>query len=130
MKKILLLILSLIFSAPSWPNKNIDLAIKQYNPQTTLVASAARGKEKWFETRNVEGKERNCTKCHGEDLTKSGKHVKTGKTIDPLAASVNAERFTDLKKIEKWFKRNCKWTFERECTAQEKIDFLEYLRQF
>ncbi|MEA3244387.1 MAG: DUF1924 domain-containing protein, partial [Pseudomonadota bacterium] len=33
----------------------------------------------------------------------------------------------DGKKIEKWFKRNCKWTLGRECTAQEKADFLAYI---
>ena len=31
------------------------------------------------------------------------------------------------KKIEKWFKRNCKEAWGRECTAQEKADFLTYL---
>ena len=119
-----------IFTTAVWANANIDKAIKHYNPGGDLRADTKRGEKKWHETRIVDGKERNCTKCHGKDLTKSGKHIKTGKTIDPLAASVNNERFTEQKKIEKWFRRNCKWTFERECTAQEKIDFLEYLRRF
>jgi hypothetical protein len=46
-----------------------------------------------------------------------------------MAPSVDAERYTDLGKMEKWFKRNCKWTWGRECTPQEKGDLLEYLRQ-
>ncbi|TBR21868.1 MAG: DUF1924 domain-containing protein, partial [Candidatus Nitrosotenuis sp.] len=33
----------------------------------------------------------------------------------------------DPKFVEKWFKRNCKETLERECTPQEKGDFLAYL---
>jgi len=44
-----------------------------------------------------------------------------------MSARVNAERYTDEKKIEKWFKRNCKDTWGRECTAQEKGDFLTFL---
>jgi len=47
--------------------------------------------------------------------------------IDPMALSVNPERYTDPDKIEKWFLRNCKWTLGRECTAQEKGDVLTYL---
>ena len=111
-------------------NANIDAAIKHYNPDGKLTADAKRGDEKWHQTQIIEDTERNCTKCHGKDLTKPGKHAKTGKVIDPLAASVTHDRFSDLKKVEKWFRRNCKWTFERECTAQEKIDFLQYLQQF
>lgn len=75
------------------------------------------------------GKERSCQSCHGSDLTAAGKHAKTGKVIDPLAPSANSERLTDIKTINKWFKRNCKWTLGRECTAQEKGDLLEYLKQ-
>ena len=74
------------------------------------------------------GKERNCTTCHATDLTKQGKHVRTGKIIKPMAPTVNPKRFTKVKKIKKWFVRNCKWTFGRECTAQEKGDFLAFLK--
>ena len=74
------------------------------------------------------GKDRSCQSCHGKDLKASGEHIKTGKVIDPLAPSINKERLTDIKFINKWFKRNCKWTLGRECTPQEKGDFLEYLK--
>jgi hypothetical protein len=74
-------------------------------------------------------KNRACKSCHGDDLRKAGRHVKTGKAIEPMAMSVNPERLSDGKKIEKWFKRNCKWTWGRECTAQEKGDILHYLQQ-
>ena len=43
-----------------------------------------------------------------------------------MAPSVNPKRFTDLKKVEKWFRRNCKWTWGRECNAQEKADILQW----
>jgi hypothetical protein len=42
-----------------------------------------------------------------------------------LAPSAQSDRFSDPEKVEKWFKRNCTWG--RECTAQEKGDFLAYL---
>ena len=75
------------------------------------------------------GQARSCADCHGEVLSQSGRHVKTGKVIEPMARSVNPQRLEDEKKIEKWFKRNCKWTWGRECTTQEKGDFLRYLQQ-
>ena len=44
-----------------------------------------------------------------------------------MAPSVNPKRLTDRTKIEKWFVRNCKWTFGRECTPQEKGDLLSFI---
>ena len=52
----------------------------------------------------------------------------TGKAIEPLAPSANPKRLTDPEHIEKWFLRNCKWTLGRECTPQEKGDFLVMIR--
>ncbi len=90
--------------------------------------SAERGKEAWSkEVVSKEGDKRSCVTCHGSELSKPGKHATTKKVIDPMAASVNADRYTDQKKIEKWFKRNCEWAWGRECTPQEKGDFLKYL---
>lgn len=70
---------------------------------------------------------RSCTTCHGSELTQPGKHVKTGKVIEPLAPSVNPQRLTDPKKVEKWLRRNCRWTLGRECSAAEKADFISYI---
>jgi len=70
---------------------------------------------------------RSCSSCHTENLHVNGKHVRTNKPIEPMAPSVNKERLTDAKKIEKWFKRNCKWTLGRECSPQEKSDFLTFI---
>lgn len=75
------------------------------------------------------GKSRSCGDCHGDDLSQPGKHIKTGKRIEPMAPSVNPKRLSDSKEINKWFKRNCKWTWGRECTPQEKGDLLLYLQQ-
>ena len=70
---------------------------------------------------------RSCTSCHGETPASVGKHIKTGKVIKPMALSVNSERYQDGKKVEKWFLRNCKWTFGRPCSTEEKADILSWL---
>jgi hypothetical protein len=83
----------------------------------------------WNKEWQVKGEMRSCTTCHGSDIRKPGKHKRSGKKIEPMAITVNAERFTSKKKIEKWFKRNCKWTMGRVCTDAEKGSFLLYLTQ-
>lgn len=103
--------------------------LHSYQSQGAGSFDAKRGEKMWHEKHisAKDGKNRDCTTCHGKDLTQRGKHVRTGKVIDPLSPSVNKERLTDAKKIEKWFKRNCKWVLGRECTPQEKGDFLSYI---
>lgn len=86
--------------------------------------SATRG-ENFFRVKH--GNEWSCTSCHTENPAATGKHAKTDKPIDPMAPSANAERFTNPKKIEKWFKRNCNDVLDRVCTPQEKGDVLSYL---
>lgn len=86
--------------------------------------SAERG-ERFF--KQTHGNELSCASCHTENPAASGKHAKTGKTIKALAPAANAERFTDLAKVEKWFKRNCNDVLARVCTPQEKGDVLAYL---
>jgi hypothetical protein len=86
--------------------------------------SAARG-ESFFKVKH--GNEWSCASCHTDNPAVSGKHAKTAKPIEPLVPSANAERFTNPKKIEKWFKRNCNDVLGRACTPQEKGDVLAYL---
>lgn len=104
--------------------------LDQYRQQGAGEFSAERGRTQWQQiNQNVEdGSQRSCNDCHGEDLSQVGKHKKTGKRIEPMAPSVNPERFTDMKKIKKWFRRNCKWTLGRLCTPQEKGDLLVFLK--
>jgi hypothetical protein len=105
-----------------------DALFAQYKSAGASNFSAEHGKQNWTkEVASKEGEKRSCTTCHNADLTKPGQHNTTKKVIEPMAPSVNAERYTDQKKIEKWFKRNCEWTWGRECTAQEKGDFLKFL---
>ena len=125
------LLCTLLLSSPVLSQAGIDAAMEHYNPQRTLNFSAERGEKLWHQKNTgSDGKERDCTICHGTDLKKSGKHIKTGKIIDAMAPSVNDKRYADPDKIEKWLLRNCKWTFGRECTNQEKGDLLKYLSQF
>jgi Domain of unknown function (DUF1924) len=127
-KYALLLCCSLLVVPAAFASQATDAEFAQFKSEGASNFSAEHGKQNW--TREVvskDGDKRSCTTCHDADLTKSGKHNKTKKVIEPMAPSANAERYTDQKKIEKWFKRNCEWTWGRECTAQEKGDFLKFL---
>lgn len=68
-----------------------------------------------------------CASCHSPDPRRPGRHARTGKEIAPLAPSAAPGRLTDPAKAEKWFGRNCRDVLGRECTAQEKGDFLRFL---
>lgn len=129
------LILVVLASAPvnsAWAeNTSIDTLLQVYASQGAAAADAEQGQYLWQKTYQANGEfaERSCTSCHTENLTNPGKHIKTSKLIEPMSPSVNQQRLTDQKKIEKWFKRNCKWTMGRECTAQEKADLLLYMNK-
>lgn len=129
MKKHLLMTLILLpATAMAAP---VDELLQQYQQQGASAPSAAAGKQLWEQpfTDPKSGKTRQCSTCHGSDLSQKGKHVRTGKTIDPLAVSANPQSLTDKKKIKKWLKRNCKWTIGRECTPQEKANVLTFISQ-
>lgn len=108
----------------------IETLLKEYQQTAGATFNAESGKAIWSQTFTASRapQSRACSSCHTANLLNSGKHVRTNKAIDPLAQSVNPERFTDIKKIRKWLKRNCKWTLGRECTAQEKGNILAYLK--
>ena len=122
--------LSLISGSTVLANE-VDNRQKAYQAQGAGDFSASRGEKMWhkeFPDPKKPGGKRTCGTCHTDNLKSKGKHARTGKVIDALSPSVNRDRFTDKKFIEKWFKRNCKWVVGRECSPQEKGDFLEYLR--
>jgi len=68
-----------------------------------------------------------CATCHTSDPRSRGRHAVTGKEIAPLAPAANAMRFTDARRAEKWFRRNCRDVLGRECTSGEKADLISYL---
>jgi mono/diheme cytochrome c family protein len=69
-----------------------------------------------------------CASCHTDNPKQAGR-TRVGKRIEPLAPAANPERFTDAAKVEKWFRRNCMDVLQRECSAQEKGDFVTWLSQ-
>ena len=97
---------------------------KQQNPAFKEF-SAARG-EQFYHAKSAKGS--SCAACHTDNPKAEGRHEKTGKAIAPLAPVANSERLTDPAKVEKWFKRNCQDVQGRACSAQEKGDFIAYLR--
>jgi len=123
------LLLSGLLAASTAQANTVDDLLAAYKGQGAGTFNTSAGKALWqrkFPSSNAA--QRACTSCHTSDLTKAGRHAVTGKTIEPLAPSANAKRLTDRRQIEKWLKRNCKWTLGRECTAQEKGDLLSFLR--
>jgi len=103
--------------------------LQNYTSQGAKDISAKNGQALWQKKfqRAGETTQRSCASCHTNDLTAEGKHVKTAKPIKAMSPSVNSERLSQARKIEKWFKRNCKWTINRECSVQEKADFLAFI---
>lgn len=108
----------------------LDTLFDEFHKAGAKDFNAATGKKFFYQEFKDEktGEMRACTSCHTTDLTKEGKQASTGKIIKPLAPSANPERLTNLEEINKWLKRNCKWTVGRECTAQEKGDILTFLK--
>ncbi len=105
------------------------------DPLTTITAEARTGQafsgfsaERGAALFRTKGKDWSCSTCHTTDPRKPGRHTVTGKTIQPMAPVSNPNRLTDPAKVEKWFKRNCRDVFDRECTAQEKGDVITWLR--
>lgn len=114
--------------------KAADTVVEQLQRQYAAAGAgpfdAARGEVMWRQThvQRKTGQKVSCATCHGTDLSRGGRHVRTGKIIEPMSPRVNPARLSDPAKIEKWFTRNCKWTLGRACTPQEKGDILSYIQ--
>jgi hypothetical protein len=107
----------------------VDALLDEYRGQGAGTFSAEAGRAFWnqaFTPPNA-AEPRRCASCHTADPGKPGKHLRTGKPIEPLAPSVNPKSLGDAREIEKWLKRNCEWTVGRTCTVQEKGDVLMFL---
>ena len=99
--------------------KNID--------KTSAGLSADDGKAFFNRELTIRGKQVACASCHTANPAQAGKHAVTGKAIQPLAPSANAKRFSNLDKVEKNFEKHCLDIIGRDCTAQEKGNFIAYL---
>ena len=111
--------------APAWAQATTPAAqLQRWQAAAGAPGDAARG-QKLFNTKA--GNDVSCASCHGSPPTGPSRHASTGKPIDALAPAFNSERFADQAKADKWFRRNCKDVFSRECSAAEKADLLAYL---
>lgn len=114
-----------VASAQKLANKYAAIA-KHIDP-TSKGLSADAGKAFFNKEITIQGKQVACATCHTTNPTKLGKHKDDGKAIKPLAPSANPDRFSDLDKVEKNFEKHCLDVIGRDCTAQEKGDFINYL---
>ncbi len=73
------------------------------------------------------GKLISCVSCHTKNLGQSGENVSTGKAIEPLSPAINPKRFSKVKNVKKWLRRNFKDVYKREGSAQEKGDVITYI---
>ena len=107
---------------------NLALQVQLSDPSFDGFSAGA-GKALYFEpfASDEEPLERSCSSCHGSDPAGPGRHVRTGKTIDPIALTATPDRFQNARKIRKNFTRNCKWVMGRECSAREMGDFLAFV---
>lgn len=120
-------IVAMILSAASLAGPREDLLAQYAAAAKSAGFSAARGQA--LHTQNFSGGKPDtpsCTTCHGKDTRGAGRTL-AGKTIEPVAVSAVPTRYTDPAKLEKWFKRNCTEVLGRECTPQEKGDWLTFV---
>ncbi|MCK5110487.1 MAG: DUF1924 domain-containing protein [Arcobacteraceae bacterium] len=85
--------------------------------------------EKIFTTKYIgkKGKLISCVSCHSSDLSKKGINVNTNKVIEPLSPLADSSRFTKVKNVKKWLRRNFRDVYNRVGTAQEKGDVVTYI---
>ena len=120
-------IVAMILSTATLAGPREDILAKYAEAAKSAGFTAARGQA--LHTQNFTGGKPDtpsCTTCHGKDTRAAGR-TPAGKPIDPVAVSAAPTRYTDAAKVEKWFKRNCTEVLGRECTAQEKGDWLTFV---
>jgi len=120
----LVLTLSAGLALADSPANLLDTYKAQAKAAGVAAGDAAHGQSFFNSTHGNEWK---CASCHGALPTGKGEHAITHKVIEALAPAFNAQRFSDLAKADKWFRRNCKDVLARECSAAEKADVLAWL---
>jgi cytochrome c553 len=119
-----LLVLAALAGVAQAADTSATAQLAYWQAQAGGTASAERGGV-FFASKH--GGDWSCASCHGAPPNKAGKHASTGKLIDPLAPAFNPARLTEVAKVDKWLRRNCKDVLARECSAAEKADVLAYL---
>ncbi|HKJ83220.1 MAG TPA: DUF1924 domain-containing protein [Mariprofundaceae bacterium] len=131
MSRLIFAVMMLITTPSAWGSEAVvQPLLQQYRSEGASNFSAAHGRQIWTTTHvdRRSGKEISCASCHTSDLTRQGRHIRTGKLIEAMAPSRNPERLSDPDKIEKWFRRNCRSVLGRVCTSQEKGDLLMFIQ--
>ncbi len=101
--------------------------LEKLQKEAGTAFSAERGKILFSSThKGGKPKTNSCTVCHTKSPLKTGK-TRAGKDIAPMALSKTKDRYSDPKKVAKWFRRNCRSVLGRECTALEKGDFITFM---
>lgn len=127
---IITLSLCMTYSAYSNAEESIvNTLMDSYVKQGAKKDNPKRGEILWNKTYTGKAPftERSCKLCHTANLKNKGEHTRTGKMIKPLSPTINSKSLSSLKHVKKWFKRNCKWTLGKECSAQEKADILAFI---
>ena len=129
MIKPLVLVIPFLLSTPTVAAETPSTLMARYAQSAGSPVSAKRG-EALYRTEHAgrDGTAVSCGSCHTANPTQPGR-TRVGKPIEPLAPTANPQRFTDAAKVEKWFRRNCMDVLQRECSAQEKGDFIAWLKQ-
>ncbi len=109
-------------------NTQRDAIMADLAAEAGVAGFSAEAGRTLFLSQNTGGKPAtpSCSTCHTTNPLDPGR-TRVGKVIEPMAVSVNPERFTDPEKVAKWFRRNCTSVLGRECTAEEKGNFLTYM---
>ena len=109
-------------------NTQRDSIVAGYAAQAGVSSFSAEAGRQLFLSQNTGGKAAtpSCSTCHTTDPTAAGR-TRVGKPIEPMAVSRTPNRFTDAEKVEKWFRRNCNSVLGRECTPEEKGNFLTFM---
>ncbi len=136
MKKISIALVALLSASVMSAHADVESAHKLANKYLGIARainpdykdfSVEDGKAFFNRELTVKGKQVACASCHTANPADPGKHIVTGKPIRPLSPVVNAKRFADLDKVEKNFTSHCNDIIGRDCTAQEKANFIAYL---
>jgi hypothetical protein len=117
------------FADPASAQKLADkyaVIAKNINPEYKGLSADA-GKAFFNRELTIRGKQIACASCHTTNPANPGKHIVTKKPIKPLAPSANAERFSDVAKVEKNFEKHCLEIIGRDCTAEEKGNYIAYM---
>jgi hypothetical protein len=117
------------FADPASAQKLADkyaVIAKNINPEYKGLSADA-GKAFFTRELTIRGKQIACASCHTTNPANPGKHIVTKKPIKPLAPSANPERFSDVAKVEKNFEKHCLEIIGRDCTAEEKGNYIAYM---